>query len=79
MMVQLVDMDEFDEVETPADLAEALDQLGEALKKVERVGDWLGFRWWDHMEGPGEEPGNLGAGLQIWAERVRTHDRSFDS
>jgi hypothetical protein len=27
-------MDEFNEVETPADLGEALDQLGEALKKV---------------------------------------------
>jgi hypothetical protein len=78
-MVQRVDMDEFDEVETLADLGEALDQLGAALKKVEQVGDRLGFRWWDHREGPGEEPGSLGAGLQIWAERVRTYDRSFDS
>jgi len=44
-------MDEFDEVETLADLGEALDQLGEALKKVEQVGDWLGFRWWDTRKG----------------------------
>ncbi len=77
--MRFFDLDELEAIDEYEDLADALDQLGRVLKRLERIGYAMGFRWRDQRWTPGEEPSDFAASLERWAEKVRQHERSLRS
>ncbi len=77
--MRFFDHDELEAIDEYEDLADALEQLGRALKAVERAGYQMGFNWYEQRWTPGEQPSSFAFGLELWAEKVREYERSLRS
>ena len=75
----IVDLDELEAIDEDGDLADALDQLGRALKAFEDAGYRIGFNWYEQRWTPGQEPSNFAIRLDQWAEKVRERERYLQS
>jgi hypothetical protein len=70
---------ELESIQEYPELADALEEIGRALGRIERIGYTLGFRWHDQRWTEGEEPSDFAARLERWAGKVRDHERHLRS